>query len=78
MLLNVILHSMRDESDKATAPLIKNKQCIAYTGMEICNVYFMRGWIYAGVIPPHHSEYAIPFSAKFYPNSKNYLMHTSW
>ena len=33
MLLNFILHSMRDESDKTSAPLIKNKQCIAYIGV---------------------------------------------
>ena len=80
MLFNFILHSVRDESDKATAPLIKNKQCIAYTGAEICNEYFILGWIYAGVIPPHHAQYALriftPFSAKFHPKSKNYLPHT--
>ena len=80
MLLNFILHSMRDESDKATVTLIKNKQCIAYTGVEICNAYFILGWIYAGVIPPQHSQYAprisTPFSAKFHHKSKNYLTHT--
>ena len=79
MLLNFILHSMRDESDKATVPLIKNKQCIAYTGVKICNAYFILGWIYAGVIPPHYSQCAprisIPFSAKFHPKSKNDLTH---
>ena len=36
MLFNFILHSMRDKLDKATTPLIKNKQCVAYTGVEIC------------------------------------------
>ena len=80
MLLNFILHSMRDESDRATAPLIKNKQCIAYTMVEICNAYFILGGNYAGVIPPHHSQYApcisTPFSAKFHTKSKNYLTHT--
>ena len=80
MLLNFILHNMRDESNKATEPSIKNKQCITYTGVEICNADFILGWIYAGVIPPHHSQYAprisTPFSAKFHPKSKNYLPHT--
>ena len=80
MLLNFILHSMRNESDKPTEPLIKNKQCIAYTEAEICNAYFILGWIYAGLISPHHSQYApcisTPFSAKFHPKSKNYLPHT--
>ena len=42
-LLNFIVHSVRDESDKATAPLIENKQCIAYTGVEICNAFFYTG-----------------------------------
>ena len=80
MLLNFILHSMRDESDKATALPIKNKYCIAYTGVEIYNAYFILGRIYAGVIPPHHSQHArrisTPFSAKLHPKSKNYLPHT--
>ena len=71
---------MRDESDKATVPLIKDEQFIAYTEVEICNAYFILGWIYAGVIPPYHSQYAprisTPFSAKFHPKSKNYLTHT--
>ena len=35
MLLNFVLYSMRDELDKATTPSIKNKQCAAYTGVEI-------------------------------------------
>ena len=80
MLPNFILHSMRNESDTATTPPIKNKQCIAYTEMEICNAYFILGLIYEGVIPPHHSQYAprisTPFSAKLHPKSKNYLPHT--
>ena len=80
MLLNFILHSMRDESDKAKASLIKNKQCITYTGVKICNAYFILEWIYPGVIPPHHSEYAsrisTPFYAKFHLKSKNHLRHT--
>ena len=60
MLLNFILHSIRDESDKATALPIKNKYCIAYTGVEIYNAYFILGRIYAGVIPLHHSQYTHP------------------
>ena len=36
MLLNFVLNSMRDELDKATTPTIKNKQCVASTGVEIC------------------------------------------
>ena len=36
MLLNFISHSMRDELDKATTPPIKNKQCVAYTGVQMC------------------------------------------
>ena len=80
MLLNFILLSMRDELDKATPPPIKNKQCIAHTGVEICNAYFIHGRIFAGLIPPHHSQYvprnSTSFSAKMHPNSKNYLSHT--
>ena len=36
MLLNFVLYSKRDELDKATTPPIKNKQCAAYTGVQIC------------------------------------------
>ena len=54
MLLNFILHSKRDESDKATTPPVKNTQCITYTGVEICNTQFMLERIYASTIPPHH------------------------
>ena len=76
MLLNFILHSTRDELDKATTPPIKYKQCITYTEVEIYNACFILGRIYAGVIPLHYSQYArrifIPF---LHPKSKNYLSH---
>ena len=39
MLFNFVLYSMRDELDKATTPPIKIKQCVAYTGVQICVVY---------------------------------------
>ena len=69
MLLNFILHSMRDESDTAATPPIKNKQCVAYTGVGICDAYYKQvriylvrilywGGIYAVQIPPHDSQYA--------------------
>ena len=35
MLLNFVLQSIRDELDKATTPPIKNKQYVAYTGVQI-------------------------------------------
>ena len=77
MLLNFILHSMRDESDKAISPPIKNKQCIAYSGLQICNESFILGRIYAGAFPPDHSQYvprvSTPFSSKLHPKIKNYL-----
>ena len=80
MLLNFISHSMRDESDKAAIPPIKNKQRIAYTAVEICNANFILERIYVGVIPPHHAQYASRiftlFSAKLHPKSKNYLPQT--
>ena len=34
MLLNFVLYSMRDELSKATTPPIKNKQCVAFTGVQ--------------------------------------------
>ena len=48
MLLNFVLHSMR-ELDKATTPSIKTKQCVAYTGVEIFGAYYglLTGRIYA-------------------------------
>ena len=41
MLFNFALHSMRDELGKATTLAVlwldhKNKQCVAYIGVEIC------------------------------------------
>ena len=40
MLLNFILPTMRDELDKATTLENKNWHCIAYTGVEICVVWY--------------------------------------
>ena len=39
MLLNFVLHSMRDELDEATTPPIKNKRYVAYTRVEIFGAY---------------------------------------
>ena len=36
MLLNFVFIHMRDELDKAPTLPIKNKQCVAYTGVQIC------------------------------------------
>ena len=35
MLLNFVLYSTRDESDEATTSSMKNKQCVAYPGVQI-------------------------------------------
>ena len=43
-LLNFVLYSMRDELDKATAPAVKNKQCVAYTGVQICVAQITGGY----------------------------------
>ena len=41
-----VLHSMKDQLDTATMPLIKDKQSVAYTGIKICGAYYKQERIY--------------------------------
>ena len=45
MLLNFILHSMRDESDKATTASIENKQCIFTLGVNLQCVFYTGAYL---------------------------------